>query len=213
MPAITSRQLAVEPRGRARASAPHRCEGGQPFQAATLYRRADRAWEVDAARRACLERFGVAAPENDEQREQIVIGLREEGHSPRAIAGALGLSAAQVRRDLAKLPKRAADEDSRRLERLRLHQARHTYAAFMIAAGVNAKALSTFMGHSSINVTFDLYGHLMPGRRPRRRRCLTSTLELRLRPASGKRVRPSPRFQVAFNFSLKIEGCVDNFMP
>ena len=33
----------------------------------------------------------------------------------------------------------------------------------MIAAGVNAKALSSFMGHSSIKVTFDLYGHLMPG--------------------------------------------------
>ena len=34
----------------------------------------------------------------------------------------------------------------------------------MIAAGVNAKALSTFMGHSSIKVTFDLaHGHLMPG--------------------------------------------------
>jgi integrase len=48
-------------------------------------------------------------------------------------------------------------------DRLRLHQARHTYASFMIAAGVNAKALSVFMGHSSITVTFDLYGHLMPG--------------------------------------------------
>lgn len=33
----------------------------------------------------------------------------------------------------------------------------------IIAAGVNAKALSSFMGHSSIKVTFDLYGHLMPG--------------------------------------------------
>jgi integrase len=51
----------------------------------------------------------------------------------------------------------------RSLGRLRLHQARHTYASFMIAAGVNAKALSSFMGHSSIKVTFDLYGHLMPG--------------------------------------------------
>lgn len=48
-------------------------------------------------------------------------------------------------------------------ERLRLHQARHSYASFMIAAGINAKALSVFMGHSSIKVTFDLYGHLMPG--------------------------------------------------
>jgi integrase len=35
----------------------------------------------------------------------------------------------------------------------------------MIAAGVNAKALSDFMGHSSIQITFDRYGHLMPGSR------------------------------------------------
>jgi integrase len=33
----------------------------------------------------------------------------------------------------------------------------------MIAAGVNAKALSTYMGHSSITITYDRYGHLMPG--------------------------------------------------
>jgi hypothetical protein len=33
----------------------------------------------------------------------------------------------------------------------------------MIAAGINAKVLSTFMGHSSIKVTFDLYGYLVPG--------------------------------------------------
>ena len=33
----------------------------------------------------------------------------------------------------------------------------------MIAAHVNAKALSCYMGHSSITVTLDRYGHLMPG--------------------------------------------------
>ena len=33
----------------------------------------------------------------------------------------------------------------------------------MIAAGVNAKALSAYMGHSSITITLDRYGHLMPG--------------------------------------------------
>jgi len=72
------------------------------------------------------------------------------------------MSPVQIRRDLANLTKHAVVE-RRPLERLRLHQARHTYASFMIAAGVTAKALSAFMGHSSINVTFDLYGHLMPG--------------------------------------------------
>ena len=49
------------------------------------------------------------------------------------------------------------------LEPIGLHECRHTYAAFMIAAGVNAKALQTYLGHSSITVTLDRYGHLMPG--------------------------------------------------
>ena len=49
------------------------------------------------------------------------------------------------------------------LEPIGLHECRHTYASFMIAAGVNAKALSTYLGHSSITITLDRYGHLMPG--------------------------------------------------
>ena len=44
-----------------------------------------------------------------------------------------------------------------------LHEARHTFASLMIAAGVNAKALSTFMGHASVTITYDRYGHLIPG--------------------------------------------------
>jgi len=50
-----------------------------------------------------------------------------------------------------------------KLERIGLHDARHTYASLSIAAGVNAKALSTYMGHASITITLDRYGHLMPG--------------------------------------------------
>ena len=49
------------------------------------------------------------------------------------------------------------------LEPIRLHECRHTFASMMIAAGVNAKALSTFLGHASITITLDRYGHLMPG--------------------------------------------------
>jgi hypothetical protein len=33
----------------------------------------------------------------------------------------------------------------------------------MIAAGVNVKALSEFLGHSSITITLERYGHLLPG--------------------------------------------------
>ena len=49
------------------------------------------------------------------------------------------------------------------LERLTPHEGRHTFASLMIAAGVNAKALATFMGHAKIGITLDRYGHLMPG--------------------------------------------------
>jgi integrase len=44
-----------------------------------------------------------------------------------------------------------------------LHESRHTFASMAIAAGVGAKALSVYMGHSSITITLDKYGHLMPG--------------------------------------------------
>jgi integrase len=49
------------------------------------------------------------------------------------------------------------------LEPIGLHECRHTFASLMIAAGVNAKALATYMGHSSVTITLDRYGHLMPG--------------------------------------------------
>ena len=49
------------------------------------------------------------------------------------------------------------------LEPILLHECRHTYASLMIAAGVSAKALSTYMGHSTITLTLDRYGHLLPG--------------------------------------------------
>ena len=58
----------------------------------------------------------------------------------------------------------------------------------MLAAGVNAKTLCSYMGHSSIKVTFDLYGHLMPDTRRRRRRvCSThSSPSSQSRPQRGR---------------------------
>jgi integrase len=49
------------------------------------------------------------------------------------------------------------------LTEIGLHECRHTFAALLIAAGVNPKAVSTFMGHASISITLDRYGHLFPG--------------------------------------------------
>jgi hypothetical protein len=58
---------------------------------------------------------------------------------------------------------RRADRAWVGLEWITPHECRHTFASLMIAAGVNAKALSTFMGHAKIGITLDRYGQLMPG--------------------------------------------------
>jgi integrase len=46
-----------------------------------------------------------------------------------------------------------------------LHEARHTYASLMIAAGVSPNELCEWMGHASITTTLDRYGHLFPSSR------------------------------------------------
>ncbi|MEX1134120.1 MAG: tyrosine-type recombinase/integrase [Acidimicrobiia bacterium] len=45
----------------------------------------------------------------------------------------------------------------------RVHDHRHTHASWLIAAGEHPKAIQTRLGHSSIQVTMDRYGHLMEG--------------------------------------------------
>ncbi len=47
------------------------------------------------------------------------------------------------------------------LPKIRFHDLRHTYASLLIAQGEHPKYIQTQMGHSSINVTMDIYGHLM----------------------------------------------------
>jgi integrase len=45
---------------------------------------------------------------------------------------------------------------------LRFHDLRHTYAALMVAAGAHPKLLQAQLGHTSISVTLNSYGHLFP---------------------------------------------------
>ncbi|MFL5893093.1 MAG: tyrosine-type recombinase/integrase, partial [Solirubrobacterales bacterium] len=59
---------------------------------------------------------------------------------------------------------------------LGFHEGRHTFASLMIAAGVNPKALSTYMGHANISITLDRYGHLMPGNEAEARTMLDAYL-------------------------------------
>lgn len=45
----------------------------------------------------------------------------------------------------------------------RLHDLRHTHAAWLIALGEHPKTIQQRLGHGSISVTLDRYGHLMEG--------------------------------------------------
>lgn len=47
-------------------------------------------------------------------------------------------------------------------EGLRVHDLRHTCASLLISQGAHPKAVQVQLGHSSISVTMDRYGHLFP---------------------------------------------------
>jgi integrase len=53
-------------------------------------------------------------------------------------------------------------EDAK-LRRIRIHDLRHTYATIRLLRGHNVGDVSYQLGHSSIKITYDVYGHWMPG--------------------------------------------------
>ncbi len=52
--------------------------------------------------------------------------------------------------------------DSGLPEGFRIHDLRHSCASLLIAQGAHPKAIQVHLGHSSISVTMDRYGHLFP---------------------------------------------------
>ena len=49
------------------------------------------------------------------------------------------------------------------LRKIRVHDIRHTYASLLIQAGESLAYVRDQLGHHSISVTVDIYGHLTPG--------------------------------------------------
>jgi integrase len=45
---------------------------------------------------------------------------------------------------------------------IRLHDLRHTHATLLFALGVNPKVVSERLGHASIGITLQIYGHVLP---------------------------------------------------
>lgn len=59
--------------------------------------------------------------------------------------------------------RQAVLEEKDLLNDVTLHTFRHTHASMLIAAKVDIKTISTRLGHERISITYDLYGHLLPG--------------------------------------------------
>jgi len=49
------------------------------------------------------------------------------------------------------------------LRRIRFHDMRHTFASWLIANGESLVYVKEQLGHHSIQITVDTYGHLIPG--------------------------------------------------
>jgi integrase len=49
------------------------------------------------------------------------------------------------------------------LEKIRLHDARHTHASLLLKAGIHPKIVQERLGHATISTTLDLYSHVSPG--------------------------------------------------
>jgi integrase len=49
------------------------------------------------------------------------------------------------------------------IRKIRLHDLRHTFGSLLIQSGASIVYVKEQMGHSSIQVTVDIYGHLIPG--------------------------------------------------
>jgi len=51
---------------------------------------------------------------------------------------------------------------SRKLERIRFHDLRHSHASQLLRAGASPKVISERLGHSKVGFTLDTYAHLLP---------------------------------------------------
>ena len=72
------------------------------------------------------------------------------------------------------------------LKHFRLHDLRHTYVTMLISEGAHPRVVMERLGHSSISVTMDTFGHLVP----MEDRATIDALERASRDASSNISRP-----------------------
>jgi integrase len=111
---------------------------------------------------------GPITPKSSKSRRVVPIAevLREHLVARKLRSGGHGLVFGET--DRAFRPDRAQDRADAAWatagqKRVTFHECRHAFASMLIAAGANALAITSYMGHASVATTYTIYGHLMPG--------------------------------------------------
>jgi integrase len=81
------------------------------------------------------------------------------------------------------------------LRHVRIHSLRHTFASMLIAQGENPKYISAQLGHASVQITLDRYGHLFPDER----RGAAARFEAQLEAARPSSIHPAEGAETAGN--------------
>lgn len=111
--------------------------------------------ELSAARDVFLARSDASILRHNPQ-HRVCVTSTGEPYSCHSYAHALSrlISEINSQREQLKLP---------RMPLASFHDLRHTHAAMCIRLGIQPKVISERLGHSSIKITMDTYGYLMPG--------------------------------------------------
>jgi integrase len=79
------------------------------------------------------------------------------GYQPRIVGGQVTMPADLKRLDWVRQIGKTA------LPRIRYHDLRHAHATHLLSSGVHPKVASERLGHSKVEITLDLYSHVLPG--------------------------------------------------
>jgi integrase len=88
-----------------------------------------------------------------------------------------------IRAQQPELTEKAAGRIARRHPKYGLHSLRHAAVSLFIEEGWTAKKVQAIIGHSSIQTTYDKYGHLFPA--PDEDKAAMRRLQARLIAVSG----------------------------
>ena len=61
----------------------------------------------------------------------------------------------------------AAQKSAAKVPDIRFHDMRHTFATLMLRNRADLNTVSRMLGHSSVKITLDVYGHVVPGMQKR----------------------------------------------